>query len=261
METLIQMILPSAVVPALLSAWVWWFNQYKSIVLWALPVIWFPSFVWLIGWPSVIPAEANHWLYPLAVFSVLISLYIKTRLNLISVLQTLLLALVLIAISWPVLQYQFNWMLLFELLAVIVAGFVLFNFSVKRQAKTPALIMAVSSGGMGLVVALGGSLLIGQLAGALASILITLAVVELMTKMQNPAAALSSFVPVMQLYFGILIIARIYAEIPLGPSALLLMAPLAGLMSAKRYALGFSAACVIVALSLLLLATDSSNYY
>ena len=261
METLVQMILPSAVVPILLSALVWWFNQRKSIVLWALPVIWLPSFVWLIGWPSIIPAEANQWLYPLAIFSVLISISFKLKSNLVTALQTLLLLLILIAITWPVLQYQFSWMLLIELLAVSVAGFILFYLSVDRQAKAPALTIAISSGGMGLVVALGGSLLIGQLAGALASILISFVIVELMTKLQKPTAKLSTFGPLMQLYFGILFIARIFAEIPLGPSALLLIAPLAGVMSSKRYAFSFSMATVIAALIWLLLAADSSSYY
>ena len=261
METLIQMILPSTVLPILLSAIVWRLDKRKPIALWALPLIWLASFVWLIGWPSIIPAEANQWLYPLALCSVLISLYIKFSNNLVTVLQTLLLVLGLIGIIWPVLQYQFSWMLVLELLVVMIIGCLLFYFSAKPHAKTPALTMFVSSGGMGLVVALGGSLLIGQLAGALASILISFAVVELMTKLQKPAANLSSFVPVIQLYLGILVIARIFAEIPLGPSALLLIAPLVGLISSKRYAFVISVVSVIAALSWLLLAADSSSYY
>ena len=260
METLIQMIVPSAVLPVLLSALLWWVARRNQAMLWTLPLIWLPSYLWIIGWPPLYPSEAIHWLWLLVVASVLINLVLKSRLVLISVLQTVLLTLILIAVAWPVLQYQFEMMLIIEIIAVIAVGIVTFKFSSKDQATTPALTMTISSGGMGLVIALGGSLLIGQLAGALASVLAVFAVSELIRKFQ-PSISLSNLVPVMQLYLVILVIARIFAEIPLGPSALLLVAPLAGLIIEKRYAFALSAASVTAAMSWLLLTAESSSYY
>ena len=260
METLIQMVVPSVVLPLLLSALLWWFAHHNRTVLWSLPLIWLPSYLWLIGWPSLFPAEANQWLWLLVVAAVLINLILKSHLVSIAVSQTVLLALVLVAVAWPVLQYQFGLKLIVELLVVIAIGLMTYTFATKGEAKTPALSLAISSGGMGLVVALGGSLLIGQLAGALASVLVVFAGSELIRKLQ-PSMSITTIVPVMQLYLVIVVIARIYAEIPLVPSVLLLIAPLVGLIPARRYAFVFSAASVMAALSWLLLTADSSAYY
>jgi len=261
METLLQMILPSALLPALLSIVVWWANKQKPITIWALPLIWLPSYVWLIGWPSLIPAEANHWLYMVAIISVLIVLFFKSLKTVMPVMQTVLLGLALFAIAWPVLHYNFSWLLLLEMLAVTIVAYLFFNFSNKSEATSPALTMATSGGGMGLVVALGGSLLIGQLAGALASVLMAFVIVELGSKCQKPAFDLLTIVPLIQLYFLILVIARIFAELPLAPSILLLLAPLVGLIPGKRFASAFSISFVIAALAWLLLTADSSGYH
>jgi len=261
METLLQMILPSAVLPLFLSAVLWWLSKRYAITLWGLPLIWLPSYVWLTGWPSIIPSEANDWLWILVIISVLINTVTRPRYSLITSLQTMLLALAAVAVAWPVLQYQFNLMLVTELLIVIVAGFILLRVAATGQATSPALSLAISSGGMGLVVALGGSLLIGQLAGALAAVLAAFALHEVLSKFQNSMTSLFNLIPMLQLYFAILVIARIFADIPLGPSVLLLVAPLAGLLPAVRYASAFSAVSVIASISWLLLTADASSYY
>ena len=261
MEALLQLILPSAVLPLFLSAVLWCLGRRYVISLWGLPLIWLPSYVWLMGWPSIIPREANDWLWMLAIISVLINTVFKSRLALIAILQTMLMVLVLAAIAWPVLQYQFNIMLVGEIFIVMAAGFILFRNSATGQATSPALSLAISSGGMGLVVALGGSLLIGQLAGALAAVLGAFAVYETVCKFQQSSTSLISLIPVMQLYLAILVIARIFAEIPLGPSVLLLVALLAGLLPVVRYASAFSAVSVIASISWLLLTADASSYY
>ena len=152
-------------------------------------------------------------------------------------------------------------MMVFEMIVVTIVAFVLYRFSVIDRATTPSLSMAISSGGMGIVIALGGSLLIGQLAGSLASVLAVFAMVEIIRKRQQALLSALNLIPIMQIYLAILVIARIFAEIPLGPSSLLLVAPLAGLIPATRYASVFSAVSVITALSWLLLTADSSSYY
>lgn len=260
MQTLIQMILPSLVLPFFLSAMLWQLARSNQSILWALPLIWLPSYLWLLGWPSWFPVEANQWLWWLVVASVGINFILQSRMALVTAMQSLLLAMVLIAAAWPVLKYQFDIKLVIELLVVIVVGVVTFRYSSKGQATAPALTMVISCGGMGLVVALGGSLLVGQLAGALASVLFAFAISELVKKLK-PSISPLHLLPVMQLYLVILVIARIFAEIPLGPSALLLVAPLLGLITATRYAFVLSTASVSAAMSWLLLTADSSSYY
>ena len=261
METQLQLILPSAVLPLLLSALLFGFSRRHTIVLWGLPLIWFPSYVWITGWPSLLPGEAHEWLWLLAVFSVLIRIVTRYRLLSLSVLQTLLLTMVLIAAAWPVLKYQFDLMLVIELISLSAVGFALFCISGADQARSPALSMAISSGGMAVVVALAGSLSIGQLAGALASVLAVFAVFEIFRMLQQPSVHNLDLIPVMQLYLVILAIARIFADVPLGPVILLLAAPLAGMIPGARYAAVFSAVAVIAAISWLLLTAEPSAYY
>jgi len=261
METLIQMILPAAVLPAILSLLALWLNQQKAIAPWIIALIWLPSCVWLVGMPALIPEEASHWLVPLVIFSVLIAVLLKSQVKQQVLLQIILLLLILVAVVWPVLSYQFSWMLVAELLAVILAASALYLLSATNQKALPALTMMISSGGMGLVVALGGSLLIGQLAGALASVLFAFVLFELVSRLNKSAVTVIELVPVMQLYFVILVIARVFAEIEMVPSLMLLLAPLASVVINKRYAFVASALCIGIAVLWLLMTTDSSGYY
>ena len=261
METLIQMVLPSVVLPLLLSALLWWLSRYYSVALWGLPLIWLPSYIWLTGWPSLLPAEANEWLMLLVILATLINFTLKSKPWTLVAAHTLLLVFALIAIAWPVMKFQLDVVLVIEMLVVTFAAIVLYRFSVNDRATMPSLSMAISSGGMGIVIALGGSLLIGQLAGSLASVLAVFAIADVIRKRQQASVGTLNLIPVMQIYLAILVIARIYAEIPPGPSALLLVAPLAGLIPVTRYASAFSAVSVISAISWLLLTADSSSYY
>lgn len=260
METLLQMLLPSAVLPFLLSALLWWSTRRKPAMLWSLALIWLPSYVWLLGWPPLFPAEANQWLWLLVLAAVTINLMFKSRLALMVAFQTALLALILAAVAWPVLQYQLDMLLMVELVTVMGVGFLLSNAAIRGRTAMPVLSLAISSGGMGIISALGGSLLMGQLAGALASVLLVFAVAELFGKLQSSFSPVN-LVPVTQLYLVILVIARVFAEIPLGPSLLLLVSPVAILIPANRYAPLFSAVSVLAAMGWLLLTADSSGYY
>jgi len=260
METLMQIILPSAILPLLVSFLLWRFSLKNSFLLWSLPLIWLPSYFWLIGWPSLVPAEASHWLWLLLIASMIINLIFESRLLLITVLQTTLLSFILIGVSWPVFQYQIDLKLIIEMLVIIVVAYIIFNGTVKNNVSTPALLLAICFAGMGLVIVLGGSLLIGQLAGAMASVLAVFACWEMISK-QQPLINALKLVPVVQLYLVILVIARIFVEIPLATFILLSLAPLANLITTIRYALILSITSVIAAISWLLLSVDVTSYY
>jgi hypothetical protein len=259
MEILLSMILPGVLLPLILSTLCCWLILRYPEIQWSVALIWLPSYVWLSGVPTMPPSEAIDWLWLLAITSVLLSFKFKSRLFILVILQTMLLALMLIIVAWPVLQYQLSMMLLFELCVVFVTAGIIYY--VMDKSSTPVLSMTISSGGLGLAVALGGSLLIGQLAGALAATLGVFAIHELVNKCHRPTINSPSLMPVIQLYLVILVIARIFADISLGVASLLLAAPLLGLIPTTRYAVAFSAAAVITAISWLVLTADFSGYY
>lgn len=260
MEMLLPMVLPSLILPLILSFGLWWGIQSYPAAQWGLPVIWLPSYIWLIGLPTSFPGEAIEWLWGLVVVSTLISIVFRSRLLLCAIFQMALLVLVLAAVAYPVLRYEPSMLLVVESV-VVIACYGIISYLVRARATTPALSMAISSGGLALGVALGGSVVVGQLAGALASILGVFAFREILHKLQKPAVSSASILTVVQLYLVILVTARFFAEIPLGPSILLLVAPLAGLALKMRYAFVLSLASVISALAWLMLLADSSSYY
>jgi len=268
METLLQIILPSVIMPVALSVMVWRLIHHYPTMQWSLPVIWLPSYIWINGIPPSAFGEAKDWLWLLLGLSILLNVFFKPRFVILMLLQTLLLILLLIIIAWPVLQYQFSKMLIIEISTVSTAAAVIFYFIGKintptsRSLRSPILSLAISSGGLALVVTLTGSLLIGQLAGVIASILFSMFIlIALTAKSSNLAINSNNLIPIIQLYFTILVIARIYVELPLGITFLLLLAPLLGLIPKLRYSYVYSAIAVALAISWLMLMADSSSYY
>ncbi len=267
METVLQIILPSVILPLVLSVIVWWLIQRSPLIQWYLPLIWLPSYVWISGIPLFPPSEAKDWLWVFLSLSILVNLLFKSRLTILIKLQTLLLALMLVVIAWPVVRYQFNIMLLVEIIVVLINSYTTLYFIGKTSAATltslPSLLLSItiSSAGLGLVVSLAGSLLIGQLAGALAASLGVFTVIEFAYRSRQQVIRSTSVIPIIQLYFAILVIARIYVELPLGIALFLLLAPLVGLIPKLRYSYIYSAIAVICASSWLMLTTDSSSYY
>lgn len=268
METLLQILLPSVIMPVVLSVMAWKLIHHFPTMQWSLPLIWLPSYIWINGIPSSFFGEAKDWLWLLLGLSILLNVFFKPRLVILILLQTLLLILLLIIIAWPVLQYQFSTMLVIEISTVSIAAAVIFYFIGKinthtpRSLLSPILSLAISSGGLGLIITLAGSLLIGQLAGVMASILFSMFILMGLTfKSSNLAINFNNFVPIIQLYYAILVIARIYVDLPVGITILLLLAPLLGLIPKLRYSYIYSAIAVAFAISWLMLIADSSSYY
>ena len=262
MNTLLQLILPSLVLPILLSSLLLFFSGRFPAVISALPLVWLPSCFWLVGWPNAAPEEAVDWLWILAMASMGISGLMQHQGRLEAVVQSLILALFIVLLSWPVLRHQADLSVVTELIALLLAGFVLFHRAVPRQSSTPVRVLAISSGGLGLVTALGGSVLIGQLAGALSSVLIIFVLYVLYRQVTvKPGSVPFATSPVLQLYFALLLIARIYAEIPLTSAFLLLAAPLMLLLPKQRICYVGSVISVALALLWLLTTADSSSYY
>lgn len=260
METLLQMILPGVVAPFILSVIAWVIARKNTAVLAIASLAWLPSYFWISGWPPLFPAEARHWLWLLLIASVAINYFFSMRTAILAMLQAVLLLLVTVSIAWPVLRYQLSLSLILEIIVLTGTAYLLYRRMLIQQPVAPGLSMAISSGGMGLVVALAGSLLLGQLAGAIASVLAIFALTELF-KRQTISLGAINLLPFIQLYLALLIIARIFAELALLPSLLLLAAPVIALLTPRRFAPVLALVSITIAVSWLLLTTDSSGYY
>ena len=261
MNPYLELILPSLVLPFILSLiWLSLSRRYP-VFRWLLPIIWLPSCFWLVGWPKAIPQEANEWLWWLLILSMGLQALWLTRPRLTAWMQTSLLGLALILLAWPVLRYQPSLSLVLELIVVLLTAVTLFFRAESNHTTMPVVALTISSAGLAFITVLGGSVLVGQLAGALASVLGAFALYECYRRWTKQGATPMQLVPVIQIYLALLLIARIYAEIPLGSASLLLLAPLTGFLLASRFAVFGSIASTVAAFGWLLLTTDSSSYY
>jgi ABC-type transport system involved in cytochrome c biogenesis permease component len=215
--------------------------------------------------------EATGWLWLLLASSTGLNIELKKHSRQLAFVQVTLLALISGVIVWPVFQYEPNLLIILEFIILLFAGFIYFFNAETNCSISPSLTLAVSSTGLALVTALGGSVLVGQMAGALASILGAFALYELYRWFTEPnitehdstqkSMNLVQLVPAMQIYLALLFIARTYAEIPLMSATLLLIAPLIGLLHRSRFSAAFTGMSAAAALVWLLATADSSSYY
>ena len=162
------------------------------------------------------------------------------------------------SVVWPLLEYALSPELVFELLLLLTAGALL--VLVKSSAPAPALILSMSATALALCTALAGSLLIAQLAGALAAAAGVFAIVELGGRLNAPALPVSRLLPLALLYFLLLAIARFYADLSTGPALLLLLAPLS-LRLPHRLAPGGCLLMLVSAAVWIFMLQDSNSYY
>ncbi len=262
MDMIVQLILPSLLLPLALSAGMLVWSRSDPDMLLTLPLIWLPSSFWLLGLPDPFPPqEASQWLWVLVLISTTINLCLAGRALSARYFQAGLVVLAILIISWPVLHSGPGWEFYIELIALaVLAGTLLLSMANTAESPAPALILSICAGGLALVASLGGSVLVGQLSAAMASALGAFALYEMVTRLTRSKLASTRMSPWLVLYFALLLIARVYAEIPLFSAAMLLVAPTA-LVTRHRY----SVAGVLVATGLsfgwLLMTSDSSSYY
>ena len=252
----IQLLLQTLILPLSLS-----FAVYRAApkdTQWqtaGLFFAWLVACFWILNIPVWPPAEAVDGLWLAGLVFVTMSFppaaYAKA-----GQLSALLLA--LLFISWPLLEYALSPELVFELLLLLTAGALL--VLVKSSAPAPALILSMSATALALCTALAGSLLIAQLAGALAAAAGVFAIVELGGRLNAPALPVSRLLPLALLYFLLLAIARFYADLSTGPALLLLLAPLS-LRLPHRLAPGGCLLMLVSAAVWIFMLQDSNSYY
>ena len=262
MDMIVELVLPSLVLPLALSALMLVWSLRDPGITWVLPIIWLPSSFWLLGFPDPFPPqEASQWLWVLVLISTIINVSLTGQIRRAGYFQSGLLASAILIMSSPVLNAAPGWEFSAELLALAgVAGLVLVNTARGKAPATPSLILSVCAGGLAMVASLGGSVLVGQLSGALASSLGTFALYEIYSRFMRSRTMAVQINPMLALYFALLLIARVYAEIPLFSAAMLLVAPVP-LISRHRYHVIGSLVAVGISLAWLLMTSDSSSYY
>jgi len=261
MDMIIQLILPSLLLPLALSVGMLVWSRSDPDMLLTLPLIWLPSSFWLLGLPDPFPPqEASQWLWVLVLISTTINLCLAGRAQSARYFQAGLVVLATLIISWPVLHSGSGWEFYIELIALaVVAGTLLLSIN-RAEPVAPALILSICAGGLALVASLGGSVLVGQLSAAMASALGAFALYEMITRLTRSKLASTRMSPWLVLYFALLLIARVYAEIPLFSAAMLLVAPTA-LVTRHRYRIAGVLVAIGLSLGWLLMTADSSSYY
>ncbi len=216
-----ELLLPSLILPLSLSALLLTLGlRHPSLRENGLPAIWLVSLLWIQGlnWP---PTSALEWLPAIALASMIINLGDNGPARRLAYQLALVLALLLIA--WPVLSYQLE---MAFILALLLATTLASLAATAPSPQQPATILALATGGLALAAALDGSLLIGQLAGALTTALLVFALMEWLPRTRNNSLGQAGTRSATLLFTALLAAAWLYAELATGPSLLLLLAPL-----------------------------------
>lgn len=253
-------VVQSIALPFGLSGLLLWLgpNRYTYKVI-GSALIWLVASAWIIGLPNVPPVEAIDWLWLLLAASYPTA-YINQR-HTQWITRMLIFTVALIAVAWPIMYYQPTVMLLGELVAVIAAAGILFNRLQQTQATTPALALTINSVGLALASSLSGSLLLGQLTAALAAVSGWYAVAEVLNRLHKSRFSLSQALIWLPVYLALLTIARLYAELPLSSTALLLISPIIATLTQWRHAWLANLALSAGAVGLVLLDGDNTTYY
>lgn len=252
----IQLLLQTIILPLLLS-----FAVYKTVpqnTRWqaaGLFFAWLPACFWILNMPALPPAEAVDWLWLAGLVFVAIQ-YLPAHYRKAS--QLAIFILILLVISWPLLQYALSASLVGELMLMLLVAAAL--IIANPSSPAPALIISMSATALALCTALAGSLLVAQLAGALAAAPGIFAMAELSKRLSSSHLQTSTLLPLALLYLLLLAIARLYADMPAGPALLLLLAPLS-LRLNKRTALALCLLALASAAVWIFMLQDSNSYY
>ncbi len=252
----IQLLLQTLILPLLLSFAVYKIAQpntpRQAIGLFAA---WLPACFWILNLPALPPAEAVDWLWlaGLAFVGIVFmpAMYRKAG-------WLFVFSVALLLISQPLLQYVFSPAIAIELLFVVLvaAALVILNSS----SPSPAIILSMSATALAVCTALAGSLLIAQLAGALAAAAGIFAIAELGQRLLSSRLSVLMLLPQALLYLLLLAIARFYVELPMGPALLLLLAPLSMRLN-HRAAPAVCLLMLIAATLWIYMLQDSNSYY
>ncbi|HEB86696.1 MAG TPA: hypothetical protein ENI68_06755 [Gammaproteobacteria bacterium] len=248
-----QLLLQTIILPLLLSFAVYKTAPQKTVWLTAgLFFAWLPACLWILQLPAWPPTEAVDWLWLAGLLFVTLQLIpaniIKTPYLKAGQLGAFIL--VLLLISLPLLQYALSAELLAELLLVLLIASIL--IILPSSSPAPAFIISMNATALTVCIALSGTLLVAQLAGALAAAPGIFALAELTKRLASSRLQASALLPLALLYLLLLTIGRLYADLPTGPALLLLLAPLS-LRLKNRGSIGLALLSIVTASTWLLI--------
>lgn len=261
MNLQLQLALQVLLLPLVLS-FVVWHAGLKShrFNLLALFLIWVISFVWIKGMPAFPPAEAVEWVVLIGLLYAIISISFKSAVIPL-LLNAAILLLGIVILTWPVLIRASDPQFFLELFLFASLGIIIPLLLKRASPSSPALTVGISNAGLAAISGLGGSLLIGQLAGVAASLLGAFILYELLSKLHNSELPPRSLNLMVNLHIWLALIARVYAEVALIPVVLVSLSLLFGLTVRWRYASVVSLLLSLGALGWLLATSDNSSYY
>ena len=242
--------------------------KHKQFEVLAVFATWLVSYVWIAGLPSFLPKEAIEWCVYLGVAAILISFFMKinsrhkSTSNLNGPVSFFALSIIgIILVTWPVLSRSPDLQLLTELFFFGLIAVVITYRSSYSKPVNPALTLGISNAGLAIVAGLGGSLLIGQLAGALAASLGAYALLELFKKLKTAELRVDTSLLVSLLSLIMLVVARVFAEIPFTSAIFIGLALMLGLSVKGVFGSSLSMASVVASIVWLLSTSDQSSYY
>ena len=261
MDMQLELALSTLVIPLALSFAVQRLSLVlKSIITTGVFIAWLISFFWIVGVPSLPPKEAIEWSIYIGAVFIIISLFLKSGFGQI-ILHALLSIVGAILIAWPVISHTPELQLFVELLFfLLIAGIISYRL-LHISPASPALSIGISNAGLAIVAGLGGSLLIGQLSGALAASLGAFALLELYKKLEATQIRRNTTLLTSLLSLLMIIVARIYAELPLVSVVLLALSLTLGLSCRWKYASSLSLILTLFSIVWLLSTADKSSYY
>ena len=262
MNVQMQFVIQTVLLPLALSIGVKQFYTSKSQYLFAwLFAAWLIPYSWIIGVIPVLPKEAIEWPALLGLSFIAIHFVSKPSAFYTNVVNIAFVFSGIVILAWPVIVRTLQAQLIFELLFFTATAAIISSRLLKVQPASPALVLGISNAGLAVVSALGGSLIIGQVAGSLAAMLSVFALYELFKKLMSSQVDNKTILLIASLNLFLLVVARIYAEIPLVPTVLLAVSLIVGLTLKWRFAAGFSLLSVISSVSWILLTTDDTSYF
>ncbi len=231
-----------------------------------------PSYLWIAGIPSLPPARALGWIGFIGIGSLAVMAVInlpksgpgKRLIVLVSAFSASI-----ILLSLPILRYGFSLLLAAEL-AVFLAVWVGLGLLVLQPTGNKSVPLSITGAGFALAAALGGSLLIGQLTGALAAALGGFALHELISRKERLTLNAEASLVSVSLLGCIVLVGWQYAEIPSLPLISIFVGSVAGLFMFKRHGRGWRFISLnVLAMSIpmffglvwMVMTSDSSGYY
>ncbi len=256
-----QLLLQTIILPLLLSFAVYKTARQNTIWLTSgLFFAWLPAYLWILQLPAWPPSEAVDWLWLAGLAFVAIQLIPEglIKIHYVKAGQLGVFSFALLLISLPLLQYAFSAELVTELLLVLLVAGILVSAS--SSSPAPAFVISTNTTALAVCTALSGTLLVAQLAAALAAAAGIFALAELIKRLTSSRLQTSALLPLALLYLLLLTIGRLYADLPTGPALLLLLAPLS-LRLKNRSAIGLNLLTIVIATAWLFMLQDSNSYH